>query len=174
MSVEPLGVPRDPASMLVPDLAHQQSYRQALGGFATGVTIVTAATAQGAVGMTVNSFASVSLDPPLVLWSVGKASGCHVAFEAAEHFTINVLHDNDTGLALRFAGDDRVFDDTLWIPGLDGYPVLRDPLSRFDCTREALHPGGDHTIVVGRVQRFVLGEGRPLLFFQGALGPLGR
>lgn len=153
-----------------PDASNTRALRDALGCFATGVTIVTAHSSGGPVGMTVNSFASVSLDPPLILWSVARSAGCCEAFETSAWFSVNVLRECHAWLALQFAHDATSFDKSLWATAANGLPVLRESLVRFDCTRECLHPGGDHTIIIGRVQQVSMRQGAPLLFCKGAFG----
>ncbi len=148
----------------------QRAYRDALGCFATGVTVVTTWSAAGRpVGITVNSFNSVSLDPPLVLFCLGRASACLEDLLACGRFAVNVLRDDQTALSRRFASgatdkwrgiDYRVEDG--------GCPILPEALARFECEVETTYEGGDHTIVVGRVLRFGhAAEGEPLLFVRG-------
>jgi flavin reductase (DIM6/NTAB) family NADH-FMN oxidoreductase RutF len=143
--------------------------RNALGQYATGVAVVTTLDSQGRpTGLTVNSFASVSLDPPLVLWSLAQNSTCMAAFEACSHFAVNVLTAEQVALSNRFAttGLDR-FADLAWTPGLGGAPLLPQVGAVFECRTEARHPGGDHTIFIGRVERFSHGEVPPLIFHAG-------
>ena len=143
--------------------------RNALGQYATGVTIVTALDGEGRpTGLTVNSFASVSLDPPLVLWSLALTSACVPVFEACSHFAVNVLTIEQVVLSNRFAtnGIDK-FEGVQWTPGLGGAPILANVGAVFECSHEAHHPGGDHTIFIGRVERFTHGELPPLIFHAG-------
>lgn len=143
--------------------------RNALGQYATGVAIVTTLDAQARpVGLTVNSFASVSLDPPLVLWSLASGSNCLAAFQACRHFAVNVLTADQVALSNRFAtnGIDK-FADVAWTPGLGGIPLLAGTGAVFECRRETSHPGGDHIIFIGRVERFAHGEEHPLIFHAG-------
>jgi flavin reductase (DIM6/NTAB) family NADH-FMN oxidoreductase RutF len=141
--------------------------RIALGQFATGVTVITTTTAEGPQGFTANSFASVSLDPPLVLWSPARASSRFAMFAEAEHFSIHVLAADQMDLALRFSRGGQGFAgmNTTFTP--EGVPVLSGPLARFDCRQHATHDGGDHLIVVGRVLRFASQAGTPMVFAQG-------
>jgi flavin reductase (DIM6/NTAB) family NADH-FMN oxidoreductase RutF len=143
--------------------------RVALGQYATGVAVVTTTDGDGrAVGLTVNSFASVSLDPPLVLWSLGLHSACLAAFRACSHFAINVLNAEQADLSNRFAtptGDK--FAGLAWSPGLGGAPLLEGCCARFECRNEAGHAGGDHIIFIGRVERFDRQERPPLVFHGG-------
>lgn len=143
--------------------------RRTLGAFATGVTIVTTWDSQrGAVGLTVNSFASVSLDPPLVLWSLSRNSPSLGVFESAEHFTINVLGAEQRALSDRFARSlpDK-FAGVRWRAGAGGAPVLDGCVASFECRTHQRVDGGDHVIFIGRVERFSRGGGEPLLFVGG-------
>jgi flavin reductase (DIM6/NTAB) family NADH-FMN oxidoreductase RutF len=144
--------------------------RNALGHFATGVCIVTAATESGPIGLTINSFASVSLDPPLVLWSLDRASDRAEAFHIIDRFAINVLPEDMKELSTRLAtkGAHAVPDDVL-VKEPHGVPVIAGALARFVCRIETRHDGGDHVIVVGRVEEFThVHEGRPLVYYRGA------
>lgn len=147
-----------------------RAYRDALGCFATGVTVVTCLTEQGPLAMTANSFSSVSLDPPLVLWSPAIASSRHDAFVAAAHFSIHILAEDQLGLATAFARNGRDFSHAAWAPGPQGVPALGGVVTRLDCHHHAAHGAGDHTIVLGRVETVSHGQGRPLLFVQGCYG----
>jgi flavin reductase (DIM6/NTAB) family NADH-FMN oxidoreductase RutF len=142
--------------------------RQALGEFATGVTVVTARSPDGRpVGITVNSFAAVSLEPPLVLWSLGRQSPLHEVFESCTHWAVNVLAAGQQALSERFSqpGTDR-FADLEWKPGAGDTPLLAGCSAWFECRSEVRHPGGDHLILVGRVERFRR-DARPPLIFHG-------
>lgn len=146
--------------------------RAALSQFATGVAIVTTVDERGApVGLTVNSFASVSLEPPLVLWSLAQASQTRAAFGRCSHFAIHVLSAAQRALAERFAtrGIDR-FAGLRWTAGLGGAPLLADALATFECRTHRLHPEGDHTIFVGEVLRCThRGDAAPLLYHRSRL-----
>lgn len=148
----------------------QRELRDALGQFATGVTIVTTAGPAGPLGITVNSFASVSLDPPLVLWSVARDSDRFEAFEAAEHFCIHILPEEGQRLAIHFASSGHDFDGLPVETGAGGIPLLRDYCARFECRTAARHPGGDHVILVGEVLRLWRRPDPPLLFHGGRFG----
>lgn len=145
-------------------------FRDALGRFATGVTVVTCRSDLGPLGITANSFASLSLDPPLVLWSPARASRRFQAFVAARHFAIHVLSKGQHELCEHFAGQGHDFTGLDWTTNTHGVPLFPDSLARFECTREAVHDGGDHAIVVGRVDRAEVTEGEPLLFAGGRYG----
>jgi flavin reductase (DIM6/NTAB) family NADH-FMN oxidoreductase RutF len=148
----------------------QRAFRDALGRFATGVTVVTIATRDGPMGFTANSFASVSLDPPLVLWSPARSSARFPFFAAARHYAIHVLGAEEVELSQRFVRGGSGFDGLSHSTNAEGVPVLKTALSRFDCEQTATHEGGDHLIVVGRVLRAVFRQGGPLVFSQGAYG----
>lgn len=147
-----------------------RAFRRALGNFATGVTVVTAATASGRkVGVTANSFNSVSLDPPLILWSIDKRSNSHEVFEAASHFAVNVLAADQIDLSNNFARpkDDR-FAEIEFEPGEGGAPVFADCSARFHCEKFQQVDGGDHWIMIGKVVAFDDFGRSPLLYHQGA------
>lgn len=163
------------ATDAAPDRLTPQALRGALGRFATGVTIITCLDADGApVGLTANSFASLSLDPPLVLWSLRQASGSLAAFRAARHFVINVLAETQVELSRRFASPvaDK-FAEGAWAPGLGGAPVLAGCSAVFECETEARHAMGDHLLFIGRVQRMADLAVAPLLFQGGHYRMLG-
>lgn len=147
-----------------------RDFRAALGMFATGVTIVTARNDQGEpVGLTASSFNSVSLDPPLVLWSLGKAAGSMAVFSNGRHYAINVLAADQRLLAERFAskGIDR-FEGTAWHAGLSGAPVIDGAVAVFECSHRSQHDEGDHVIFVGKVEHCSRRIGvAPLLFHGG-------
>jgi flavin reductase (DIM6/NTAB) family NADH-FMN oxidoreductase RutF len=145
-------------------------YRAALGQFATGVTIVTTTGPDGRAGFTANSFASVSLDPALVLWSPARSSSRFEVFAAARHFSIHVLAQDHLGLARRFVRGGQGFDGLTTNHTHEGSPILSGALSRFDCVQHATHDGGDHLIILGRVLRFVTHPGAPLVFSAGRYG----
>ena len=144
--------------------------RDAFGCFATGVTVVTTLGDDGRpVGLTANSFTSVSLDPPLVLFCLDRRSTSLAAFEAAERFAVNVLHAGQEAVSARFSRrePDR-FAGTAWRAGLAGVPLLEDAAAVFECARETVLDGGDHRIFIGRVEAIACdGSYDPLIFFQG-------
>jgi 3-hydroxy-9,10-secoandrosta-1,3,5(10)-triene-9,17-dione monooxygenase reductase component len=145
-------------------------FRNALGQFATGVTIVTARGALGEfVGATVSSFNSVSLDPPMVLWSLDKRANSRAAFESSTHFAVHVLALEQRELAERFAkrGINK-FEGLECRPGLGQVPLLAGSAACFECVTRHKYDGGDHVIFVGEVERFEHVAGSPLLFHGGA------
>ncbi|WEK42381.1 MAG: alpha/beta fold hydrolase [Candidatus Sphingomonas colombiensis] len=147
-----------------------RTLRDALGCFATGVTVVTAIAPDGTpIGLTANSFTSVSLDPPLLLVCIANGAGSAPALRVADRFCVNVLQIGQQPASNRFAGkgEDR-FAATDWTGGENGAPVLAGSLSAFECTRHAVHEGGDHFILVGHVTRATFEPRRdPLLYFRG-------
>lgn len=146
-------------------------FRAALGRFATGVTVVTAWGQDGRpVGMTANSFASLSLDPPLVLWSPARASMRFAAFSAAKGFSVHVLDDSQLDLARHFTKSGHFPEGSEPRRGADDLPILSEALARFDCRTEARYDGGDHQILVGRVLHAHARDGAPLLFLRGKFG----
>jgi flavin reductase (DIM6/NTAB) family NADH-FMN oxidoreductase RutF/pimeloyl-ACP methyl ester carboxylesterase len=147
-----------------------RTFRDALGCFATGVTVVTAIDSDGVpIGLTANSFTSVSLDPPLLLVCIANSSGSAAILRGADHFAVNVLQIGQQPTSNRFAGkgEDR-FAATPWEIGEFGTPVLVGSLGSFECARDAVHEGGDHFILVGRVLKAIFEPRRdPLLYFRG-------
>lgn len=155
------------ADIFVPGPTTQRQFRDALGAFATGVTVVTTQTAMGPLGITANSFASLSLDPPLVLWSPARGSRRFDAFAEAEHFAIHVLSAQQTHLGTHFARQGHDFDLPDVHMNAQNVPILPGCLAVFECQREAVHAGGDHAIVVGRVLAARHKPGAPLVFQSG-------
>ena len=148
-----------------------REFRNALGRFATGVCVITT-NPEGVApfGMTVNSFASVSLDPALILWSIQKDSECFSTFEKADKFAVNILSDEQQDISNQYAkkGDHDLLDGS-FRQGTTGVVVLKEAMSSFECTIEARHEGGDHVIIVGRVHEMTNhpAERKPLVFFSG-------
>lgn len=144
-------------------------FRRALSCFATGVAVVTALDADGEkAGMTISSFNSVSLDPPLVLWSIADDSYSYNVFMEAEYFAVNVLAMHQKELSSRFAqrGANK-FEGIECREGLHGVPILPDYAACFECRIEHRYEGGDHKIIVGRVLRMEDRETDPLIFYRG-------
>ena len=157
-------------AVFIPEADNHRAYRNALGSFTTGVTVVTAMTADGPIGMTVNSFASVSLDPPLVLWSPAKSSSRYGAFTGARHFAIHVLSADQDHLSAAFTRGGSGFDGIDVRFNEEGVPVLPGTLARFECVEQAQHDAGDHTIIIGKVLRVAHRQGEPLCFSGGRFG----
>ena len=150
--------------------------RNALGRFATGVCLITLETGDGdALALTANSFSSVSLDPPLVLWNLQNNSDVFEHYAREQYFAINILADNQQSLSDSYArkGEHNLHPDH-FRRGVKGSPVINGALVSFECELEATHEGGDHVIIVGRVLEMTAADGGdPLLFFGGAYRALG-
>jgi flavin reductase (DIM6/NTAB) family NADH-FMN oxidoreductase RutF len=153
-----------------PDAANARAFRDALGRFATGVCVITANGPDGHMGFTANSFSSLSMDPPLVLWSPAKSSQRYPVLVAARHYAIHVLEAGQSDVSRRFVRGGAGFDGLDHAVNAEGVPLLAGCLARFECEQHALHDGGDHTIVVGRVIRAALADGAPLVFSGGRYG----
>ena len=149
-------------------------FRRTLGEFATGVTVITTFVDGVPYGLTSNSFASVSMSPPLVLWSPGKFSRRFDAFVSADHFAIHILGAEQHELGAHFAKQGHDFDLPDVIENAQGVPVLPGCLAVFECAREAVHDAGDHAIVVGRVLAARYRPGVPLVFHAGSYGGFGQ
>ncbi len=159
-----------PEHCLIPGPETTRAYREALGCFGTGVTVVTTHVQDTPVAMTANSFASVSIDPALVLWCPARASLRHDAFAAARNFTIHVMSDDQQALATHFARTGRDFDQIGWERDINGAWHLTGCLARFECRRTQVHDAGDHSIVVGQVTRAYYRSGSGLMFKRGQYG----
>ena len=143
--------------------------REALGNFVTGVTVITTRNAGEFHGLTANSFSSVSLDPPLVLFSLSRTADCFDAFMCSDFFAINVLRSDQEVISNRFSTKDiDKWSGVRWRPGWGDCPLLDGAIATFECRVAARHEGGDHVIYVGEVIRFdQYPEGAPLAFFRG-------
>jgi flavin reductase (DIM6/NTAB) family NADH-FMN oxidoreductase RutF len=149
-----------------------RALRAALGRFATGVVVVTTRAANGRpVGLTVNSFVPLSLEPPLLAWSLATRSGSLPTFLEAPCFAINVLAEDQEAVSRGFADSaaDR-FAAVAWAPGLHGVPLLDGCLARFECRTVRRIETGDHWLLLGTPKRFTHGPGAPLVFFAGRYG----
>jgi 3-hydroxy-9,10-secoandrosta-1,3,5(10)-triene-9,17-dione monooxygenase reductase component len=160
----------DRSAAPVVDEAH---FRQVLGHFPTGVTVITATGEDGPAGLAVGSFFSVSLDPPLVAFCAGKSSSSYPRIEAAGHFTVNILADDQEDVCRVFASKaPEKFASIGYRPApATGAPVLNDVVAWIECQIEDVHEAGDHWIVVGRVLDLgIAHEGGPLVFYRGGYG----
>ena len=147
----------------------QRALRNCLGTYVTGVTIITTVTASGEpVGITANSVSSVSLDPPLVLWSQSLTARSFPAFRDSDRFIVNILSMDQAEISKRFArsGEDK-FSATAVRSGLGGLPIIEGCTAVLECTKVATYPGGDHAVFVGRVENFEHTERKPLAFGGG-------
>lgn len=151
-------------------MSDSRPLRQCLGRFATGVTVVTCRDDDGnAYGITANSFSSVSLEPPLVLWNIAKVSNSLRAFLQARHFAINVLSVEQQNLSAHFARSDHsLFSNIPHTLSADGAPVLPDSLATFECSTREIHDCGDHHIIIGEITGYTSTDHPPLLFFRGS------
>lgn len=149
-----------------------RAFRDALGRVPTGVCVITTRGPGGELdGVTVGSFGSLSLDPPLVLWSLDKSANCYRAFKTCSHFAVNVLAEDQSDLSNIFASkQDRPWGELEHAPAAEtGAPLFPGCCAYLECVAESTAPGGDHDIFIGRVIRLKLAAaGRPLLFFGGA------
>jgi len=165
-----------------------KAFRDALGCFPTGIAVMTVAPVATAtnskevaeashMGITVNSFASVSLDPPLVLWCIDRRSRRYPAFAGAPGFTVSILASGHKAVSARLAGaGEHSLDGIALVPTELGPPALADSLAVFECARESVQDAGDHAILIGRVLRFWQndGAGAPLVYFRGRYGALAQ
>jgi len=160
-----------------------KEFRRALGAFPTGVTVITTCNSTGdAFGVTANSFSSVSLDPPLILWSQSTTSSSYPAFRDCDRFVVNILADHQVQISNQFAksGADK-FRDVPVVQGLGGVPVIQDCAAHLECVKVAAYPGGDHVVYLGRVEKIfrsshrslAFGDGRYLRTFAHDLGEVG-
>jgi 4-hydroxyphenylacetate 3-hydroxylase, reductase component len=152
-----------------------RALRTALGAFATGVTIVSCRGTNGKpVGLTVNSFNALSLDPPLVLWSLRVSSPSVAAFDAADHFAVHVLGEAQVELSRRFASPvASKFDEGSWHEGVGGVPLLIGCAASFECERVSRQDAGDHHLYIGRVLRLQSQPVPPLVYHRGHYHLLG-
>lgn len=155
-----------------------RAFREALGAFPTGIAVMTAASDEAShMGITVNSFTSVSLDPPLVLWCIDRRSRRYPAFAGAPGFTVSILASGHKAVSARLAGQgEHSLDGIALMPTQLGPPALADSLAVFECARESVQDAGDHAILIGRVLRFWRNDaaGAPLVYFRGRYGALAQ
>jgi flavin reductase (DIM6/NTAB) family NADH-FMN oxidoreductase RutF len=159
------------------DSFNARDFRNALGCFATGIAVMTTRDTDGRfIGITVNSFASVSLDPPLISFCLDRNAHSLNGFLSANHFSVNVLAEGQEPLSASFArssGGDK-FVGIEFEVSASGCPLLAECLTHLECAREAVHDAGDHLIMIGRVIRLAQRpEGKPLLYFRGRYAKLG-
>lgn len=148
-------------------LASEDEFRNALSRFASGVSVVTTKDAAGTLhGITVSAFCSVSLNPPLVLICIEKATASHSAFKESSAFVVNILDETQQHLSERFAApaEDK-FGDVEYRDGIEGIPVLDHTLANLECRLKHSFEGGDHSIYVGEVEKTTINDGQPLIYF---------
>ena len=150
---------------------NNKNLRNVLSKFATGVTVVSTIDIDGKpVGMTANSFTSVSLDPPLVLWNIGINQPSYDAFSKAKGYSVNILSKDQKDICDLFSSSiDDKFNDIDYILSDNGFPIIQKSLAWFDCIKWNNYPGGDHQILVGEVKNFSANENDPLIFWNGSL-----
>lgn len=145
-----------------------RAFRRCLGQFTTGVAVMTSRRGEQMAGMSVNSFSALSLNPPLVLWSIRRESGSLPVFREASHFAVNVLATDQVEVSNLFASStEDKFGQSLWSLGRHGSPLLEGTIASMECRLEQVHEGGDHLILIGRVEHCARFSGEPLLFTQG-------
>lgn len=154
-------------NQFAPNSENTRQLRDAFGRFSTGVTVITTVSDEGIVGITANSFSSLSLDPALVLWSPAKSSKRFKFFAQPKYFAIHVLGAENKNICERFAKHDWSFDGIDHDLNTHGVPLIRNCLARFECRHVDTYPGGDHVIVVGEVENVEMREGKPLAFYAG-------
>jgi flavin reductase (DIM6/NTAB) family NADH-FMN oxidoreductase RutF len=158
------------AQNFAPDGDNTRLLRDAFGRFATGITVISTKTDDGVIGMTANSFSSLSLDPALVMWSPGINSSRFKYFSHAKHFAIHVLSDKQKDICEAFAKNGYAFRDIEHGLNTHGVPLIESCIARFECSHVATHPAGDHVIVIGQVNNAQVRTGRPLVFSSGNYG----
>ena len=151
------------------DSSEQLRLRRVLGKFATGITVITTRAANGVrLGITANSFNSVSLDPPLILWSLAKSADSLSAYMEAEHFAVHILAADQLALSEHFARPQQEkFSTVPFTDGLGGAPLFDGCAARFQCRTHALHDGGDHVIIVGEVLQYEEAARPGLVYYEG-------
>jgi 3-hydroxy-9,10-secoandrosta-1,3,5(10)-triene-9,17-dione monooxygenase reductase component len=149
----------------------QAKFREVLGHFATGITIVTATEEGQPVGFSCQSFAALSLDPPMVILAPAKSSTSWPRIARAGAFAVNILGEHQEAVCRAFAvsGGDK-FDGVEWTPGVTGAPLIAGSLATVECTLGTIHEGGDHELVTGHVVDMEIGEGSPLIFYRSGFG----
>ena len=158
---------RDPVEEGDP-AADSKAFRRCLGQFSTGVGVMTTVANGEPVGVTANSFSSLSMDPPLVLWSIAHTSRSSEAFKNAKHFAVNILAVEQVEYSQRFATPaQNKFEGLDWLPGVLGSPILPNVLASLECALETTLQGGDHVILIGRVKKYSRYAGNALLYAQG-------
>ena len=155
------------ATEFKPHEGNTRILRDAFSKFVSGVTVVTTASEEGPVGITANSFSSLSLDPALVLWSPYTGSRRFPFFENAQYFAIHILSADQEYLCYDFAKSPFGFDNAEVSFNTKNVPLIKNCLARFECRKRAIYPGGDHVIVVGEVESVQMREGNALSFFDG-------
>jgi len=157
--------------MLAEKKNNSKELRRALGSFPTGIAIVTTENETGEpIGLTVNSFNSVSLDPPLIIWSISLSAPSISAFRYNKSFAVNILSSDQKNLCEKFStpSTDK-FEGIAWKKSLMGIPLITDSIAQFECITHATYPGGDHEIYVGRVINYSYIDMKPLILSKGKI-----
>ena len=165
-------MPGDMPHTFEPDPSDTRALRDAFSAFATGVTVVTCASEEGPICMTVNSFSSLSLDPPLIMWAAEKSSRRYPHFSRAPHYVVHVLTSAQEDLCHACARDAHALRDVPFGLNPEGVPLLPECLAQFHCVPQTTHDAGDHVICVARVLRVSARKGDALTFFAGKFGKL--
>lgn len=155
------------AQSFIPGPDNTRALRGAFGRFATGVTVVTASAERGPIGITANSFTSVSLDPALLLWCPAKASRRHDAFVNAERFALHVMGTGQDQITWAFSNTAEAFEHCNWETSEHGVPLIAGCPARFECTIRDRIDAGDHTVIIGQVTRVATEEGPLARVFLG-------
>lgn len=143
-------------------------FKKALGRFVTGVTVVSTNHKDTYYGVTINSFSSVSLEPPLILYCLDKKASVHDVFVNSENFTVNILSETQKGVAEHFARRDKSdWTSTPHLIGKNTVPLVKDSAATIECKKHHVYEGGDHHIIIGLVTNLIISEVSPLVYFQG-------
>ena len=145
----------------------EKTFREAMGKFATGITVVMTELDAEIHGMTANAFISVSLKPPLILVSVDKKASMHEKLKKTGRFTVSILNQDQQALSMHFSKQKRLESVTPFIETLGGQSVIKDALSAVSCRLYEAHPSGDHTLYIGEVEALKVGSGKPLTYYEG-------
>jgi flavin reductase (DIM6/NTAB) family NADH-FMN oxidoreductase RutF len=145
----------------------EKTFREAMGKFATGITVVTTELDGEIHGMTANAFISVSLNPPLVLVSVDQKAGMHEKLKKAGRFTVSILNQDQQALSMHFSRQRLLESVVPFYEKLGGQSVIKDALAAVSCRLYDAHPSGDHTLYIGEVEELKVGSGKPLTYFEG-------
>lgn len=159
------------ADSFIPGPDTARALRSAFGRFATGVTVVTATGKRGPIGITANSFTSVSLNPPLLLWCPAKSSRRHAAFTAAEHFALHVMGTHQDAITWAFANTAEAFEHCDCVTSEHCVPLIAGCPVRFECTTRDRIDAGDHTVIIGHIDRVTVEDGpEARVFLSGDYG----
>ena len=146
-----------------------EEFRSAMGCFVTGVTVVTGMHNNRLIGVTANSLSSVSLKPPLVLWSLSKSSQKYLTMISMKNYAINILSNSQKEIAMRFSHGEEPFMDLDFCFNELGVPLIKNSMAVVECERYAVYDGGDHSIILGQVKKCAKSKLEPLIFLRGKL-----